>query len=272
MTLNPESQLLDYIIEYWTYHTREIEGSSHFRSEYNQLQDIAKYKNLSFEFRPWGPNRHFGKFGCISCTPGHAASQTAATELPFMTLLHYAAEIGHWPLMEPLVQHYCHHERSEDTTLVIACRNNHLGIVKKLMKLSDFDLSNGKAVNAAAAAGHEDVLFHLLDGAARRYPRTIPFSTPKNGYQPLVKAAANGHEAVVDLLHDWGAEIDATGKKELEVSPLFAAARNGHDHVVRYLLSREARVVRSGTTALHCAAENGHEVVVRTLLSYKDGE
>ena len=232
---------------------------------------MAKYKSLAFDFRPWGSNRHFGKYGCVSCTPGNAASQIVAKNLPFVTLLHYAAEIGHWPLMEPLVQEYCRHERAEDTTLAVACRNNHLGIVKQLTHSLRFDLSNGNAVNAAAAAGHETVLAYLLDEAWRANPASVAFNTVKNGHHPLVYAAANGHEAIVELLYYRGAEVDAEGKKDLEVSPLLVAARNGHDRVVHNLLEKRAKVLTSGTTPFHCAAENGHDVVVRTLLSYDFG-
>ena len=184
-----------------------------------------------------------------------------------MTLLHYAAEIGHWPLMEPLVQDYCNHERPEDTTLVIACRNNHLGIVKKLEKLWGFDLSNGKAVNAAAAAGHGDVLTYLLEAPQRETRTHFHFNTVRDGCQPLFYAAANGHEAAVDLLCDSGARVNDINENELEGSPLLVAARNGHDQVVRNLLLKGAKDFACGTTALHCAAENGHDVVIRTILS-----
>ena len=227
---------------------------------------MAKYKSLAFEFRPWGSNQHFGKYGCLSCTPDRWVSQTVAKQLPFMTLLHYAAEIAHWPLMEPLVQEYCRHESADDSTLVIACRNNQLRIIKQLTQLLGFNLSNGKAVDAAAASGHADVLTFLLEEASQRNLNVVPFDTVTDGYLPLVNAAANGHEAVVDLLYSKGAKIDAVIKDRNDVSPLLAAARNGHDRVVRNLLSKGAEVLTCGTTPLHCAAENGHDVVVRTLL------
>ena len=253
--------LLEYIIEHWMFYTREFEDSS--SEMYQKLQDIAKYKTLSFEFRPWGPNQHHGPYGCTSCAP-NGASESAAKRLPFMSLFHYAAKVGHWPLMEPLVSDYCSHESGNDETLVIACRNGHQSIVERLTRKHGFDTSNGKAINAAAASGNEKILTHLLDlGETSRSIST--FSVKINGHIPLSLASANGHEAIVEILCQRGApinkKIDGSGKTALS-----EAASNGHDYLVRYLLAKRARPLVTGTTALHCAAENGHEIVVRTLL------
>ena len=255
-------QLLGFIIEYWMFYTRRIENSS---SElYTKLQDIARYKCLSFEFRPWGPNQHYGRYGCTSCTPGTPASQLVAKSLPFMSLLHYAAEVGHWPLMEPLVDDYCAHENGHDTTLVIACSNGHLSIVERLMQGYAFDLFNGNAMNAAAACGHEQIFIHLLETTSSRHDSFVLINQLL--HRALVHASANGHEAIVEILCQRGAQIYARYDESHGISALSAAASNGHDHVVRLLLAKGARVLTTGTTPLHCAAEKGHDVVVRTLL------
>ena len=249
-------QLLQYIIEYWMFYTRGFEENS--SDLYQKLQDIAKYKTLSFEFRPWGPNQHHGPYGCTSC-PTTSAAEPAAKRLPFMSLFHYAAKVGHWPLMELLVNEYCSHESGNDETLVIACRNGHQSVVERLMRKHGFDMSNGKAINAAAASGNEKILIHLLE------LQGSTFSVQSNGHVPLSLASASGHGAIVEILCQRGApinkKVDSSGKTALS-----AAASNGHDPLVRYLLAKRARPLATGTTALHCAAENGHDVVVRTLL------
>ncbi|MCJ1457100.1 hypothetical protein MMC28_007466 [Mycoblastus sanguinarius] len=260
--------LLGYIIDYWMFYTREFDQSS--PELYQKLQSIAKYKTLPFEFRPWGFNQHHGPYGCVSCA--HVGtSGPAATQLPFMSLFHYAAKVAHWPLMEPLIKDYCSHERGDDETLVIACRNGHRSIVERLMRNHGFDISNGKAINAAAASGHEKVLTLLLDQnvipskASRTTPAYFAYSVERNGHVPLSLGAANAHEAIVEILYERGArvnaEVDRSGR-----SALSAAANNGHEHLVRNLLAKRAKILGTGTTALHCAAENGHDVVVRILL------
>ena len=254
-------RLLGYVIEHWMYYTRGIEENS---SElYQKLQGIARYKSLSFEFRPWGPNQHHGPHGCTSCAPNDA-SESAAKRLPFMSLLHYAAKLGHWPLMEPLVNEYCDHESGNDETLIIACCNGHQSIVKRLTRKHGFDISNGKAINAAAASGYERILFHLLEPTWEFFSHPT-FSVQRYGHIPLSLASANGHKAIVEILCDRGAlvnkKLDGSGKTALS-----AASSNGHDHVVRFLLAKRARPLVTGTTALHCAAENGHDIVVRTLI------
>ena len=256
--LSEKYELLGYIVEYWVFYTKDIKASMGHLSQ--KLHEIARHTQLSFEFRPWGANQHYGRYGCVSCAPS-GSTESIARNLPFMSMLHYAAEIGHWPLMEPLINDYCSHEHGHDETLVIACRAGHLSIVNQLTQSYEFDLSNEKAINATAASGNEKIFVHLLEAARTRYP----FPVKQRGYRPLVIASANGHEPIVEILCQRGVPID-TNFEQTGISPLSAAASRGHDHIVRNLISKGARISTTGTTPLHCAAENGHEVVVRTLL------
>ena len=255
--LSEKYQLLGYIVEYWMFHTKYFEASKEQLSQ--KLHEIARHKQLSFEFRPWGPNQRHGRHGCVSCVPSGATAFTAQ-KLPFMSMFHYAAEVGHWPLMEPLVNDYCSHEHGDDETLVIACRAAHLSIVQRLTQSYEFDLSNEKAINAAAASGDEKIFMYLLEAARTRYS----FPVKQRGYRPLIIASANGHEAIVEILCQRGVGINGFFKNA-GMSPLSAAAGNGHDHIVRNLIAKGARLLTTGTTPLHCAAENGHESVVSTL-------
>lgn len=79
-------------------------------------------------------------------------------------------------------------------------------------------------------------------------------------------AAERGHEKVVRLLLDQGANIDAWNKYGW--TALHFAAENGHEAVARILLRRGANIhlkSTSGRTALHHAAEKGWEEIVRML-------
>ncbi|KAM3549052.1 hypothetical protein MY1884_008914, partial [Beauveria asiatica] len=82
----------------------------------------------------------------------------------------------------------------------------------------------------------------------------------------LLRVAEEGQEAVVRLLLEKGAEIEA--KDESGRTALGWAARQGHEAVVRLLLEKGAEIEakESGRTALWWAARQGHEAVVRLLL------
>lgn len=89
---------------------------------------------------------------------------------------------------------------------------------------------------------------------------------------PMLWAAKNGHEAVVQLLLERK-DVAANSKSASGQTPLLRAAENGHEAVVRLLLEREDIEVDLkdgvGKTAMDWAIMLGHEEVVR-LLGSKD--
>ncbi|KAJ4175643.1 hypothetical protein NW767_015719 [Fusarium falciforme] len=113
----------------------------------------------------------------------------------------------------------------------------------------------------AAAQGHEAVVGLLLDRGAHIE------AANRWGSTSLSWAAEKGHEAVVRLLLDRGADIEAADKEGW--TPLWWATEKGHEAVVRLLLDRAADIEaadKDGWTLLSWAAEKGHEAVVRLLL------
>ncbi|KAK5467499.1 hypothetical protein LTS15_000472 [Exophiala xenobiotica] len=111
--------------------------------------------------------------------------------------------------------------------------------------------------------------------------------TGKDGRTALSLAAKKGHEAIVRVLLERGAELDS--KDNIGWTPLSWAARNGHEAVVRVLLEMGAELDskhnngqtplswatggaeleskdNNGQTPLSWAAEYGHEAIVRVLL------
>ncbi len=93
-------------------------------------------------------------------------------------------------------------------------------------------------------------------------------ATTRSGQTPLILAAQNGHDKIVELLLGSGADakaiISARG-----ISALFMAAQNGHDKVVELLLGSgaDAKTVNAkGISVLYVAAQNGHNKIVELLL------
>ncbi|KIX05149.1 uncharacterized protein Z518_06021 [Rhinocladiella mackenziei CBS 650.93] len=114
----------------------------------------------------------------------------------------------------------------------------------------------------AAWKGHEAVVrLHLEKGADLK-------SRDSFGQTPLWWAAWKGHEAVavVRLLLEKGADLES--RDSFGQTPLSRAAGNGHEVVVRLLLEKGADLKSRdsyGKTPLSWAALNGHEAVVRLL-------
>ncbi|KAI1113784.1 ankyrin repeat-containing domain protein [Nemania sp. NC0429] len=98
-------------------------------------------------------------------------------------------------------------------------------------------------------------------------PITNKYSTQTDSDIALQQAAYGGNIAVVKLLHDEGARINAENG-ELG-SPLRAAASEGHETIVTFLLDNGANVNTQHTTlgsALHAAAASGHLHILRLLV------
>mmetsp|Transcript_18675 Transcript_18675/g.37761 ORF Transcript_18675/g.37761 Transcript_18675/m.37761 type:complete len:216 (+) Transcript_18675:438-1085(+) len=81
----------------------------------------------------------------------------------------------------------------------------------------------------ASARGHEDVIKVLIEAGANVH------ATTQTGYTPLIFAAREGHIAAVKLLVEKGkANVDASAK--WGGTPLICAAYSGHLETVRYLV------------------------------------
>ena len=89
------------------------------------------------------------------------------------------------------------------------------------------------------------------------------------GERPLMRAAWEGHGAVVELLLEAEADVDfPVGIGPRGWTALMSASNNGHAGVVRLLLEARASIdmVGSDCTALSAACEHGLVEVVRLLL------
>ncbi|RMZ79078.1 hypothetical protein DV737_g3580, partial [Chaetothyriales sp. CBS 132003] len=113
----------------------------------------------------------------------------------------------------------------------------------------------------AARNGHEAVVKLLLEKGADLEARDEDSETP------LLQAAWTGHEAVIKLLLEKGADLEARDRRDR--TPLLQAALAGHEAVVKPLLEKGADLEardRRDRTPLLLASRNGHEAVVKLLL------
>jgi hypothetical protein len=132
---------------------------------------------------------------------------------------------------------------------------------KRLLDLNKKGHLERTALHWAAVRGHEAVVRLLLDKGADIETRD------GNGWTALHWAAKWGHEAMVRLLLDKGTDIEARDGSGW--TALYGAAIQGHEAVMRLLLEKGADIETrdgSGWTALYVAAILGHEAVVRLLL------
>ena len=123
-------------------------------------------------------------------------------------------------------------------------------------------------VHLAAYFGLTGVVMALLKN------RHNPDVKDTYGRTPLWLAAEQGHEAVVKLLLEKGAELEAKDEGG-GGTPLGRAAEQGHEAVVKLLLEKgaelEAKDEDGGGTPLGRAAGQGHEAVVKLLLEKGGG-
>lgn len=121
--------------------------------------------------------------------------------------------------------------------------------------------SDGSALHAATAAGHEDIVRLLLKrGAAVN-------SKDPTGSSPLQVSAMEGYLPLVRLLLQKGAKIDDHSVRH--GSALSAAASRGREAIVKFLLKKGASVHVTGGpygNALQAASWHGNASIVQILL------
>ena len=90
-----------------------------------------------------------------------------------------------------------------------------------------------------------------------------------DGFTAVHLGAFFGHEAVVALLLQRGADPDPEARNALRVRPLHSAAAGNHTGIARLLLEHGADAnarQAGGFTALHAAAQNGNDELYALLV------
>lgn len=166
------------------------------------------------------------------------------------TPLHIAVSRNATPVVEAVLHRIRRMRRTRDLVHILVNQPRGDGLTCLLM---------------ACYRGNIDIVRMLLAGGAD------PNAASLRGTTPLITAAFQGHDAVVEALLRTPA-IDVCARDAKGMDALMCAAGNGREAVVRMLLAHTASNIDAtnhhGTTPLIAAAQKGFHCVARVLLEH----
>ena len=121
-----------------------------------------------------------------------------------------------------------------ETALMLACLKGQLPVVEALLaRDADINMPGWTPLHYAATGGHEAIVALLLDKSAY-----IDAESP-NGSTPLMMAAMYGDEPTVKLLIDSGADLTLRNQKGLTALDFAVSAQHpGHERLIREAAKR----------------------------------
>ena len=129
---------------------------------------------------------------------------------------------------------------SQDKDLHMAILDNDIDTVKSLLRINR-ELVNDKEsklkwtpLHLASALGHEEIITLLIDNGADLNAKD------EDGKTPLFYASSKGHKEIVEILINHGADVNAMDKNNNNV--LFQTVFSGHYDVVNILIKNGADI------------------------------
>ena len=317
--LRDKYALLDYVAEYWPWHTKQRLGKTgtemHVPREvfdeqtfdqfvrgeklrlemqigclpvFRKFWNLILHKALSFEIRPWGLNQHYGTYGCQGCPPGESKDRPLQRSR-WSSLIHWAAEMGHVPLIQALpaeIMDHLYHERYHHQSLNIACAHDQselisfmfLAIIRNeivilppgstelTLRISQAPYVIADWIEFCCSSGALEGFIALMDfGELFHYKEVAGGALLKGAFA----AASSGRLHVVKRLLD-NHNVDFRAKDAAKMTLLHVAARNGHADVVEEILRKGNQLSNlqnaQGETPLILASQGGHTKVAQLLL------
>ena len=258
--------LLDYVVRYWPTHTASSENGRDYLQFSMKFVDLVRNKTLAFEFRPWGPNGHHGVYGCVGCPPQGSVSTAGyqkvipnAHSTPHMSLLHWAAENGHIPLLRTIqddIENHFLHEMYHKETIMIACRNGRSVVLDVMIKTGNlFSYFKARKENEG----------QCLEAACQ--------SGDLQTFQLMVKWRIEGVKEPREALRELS---------EQTVRKCLSAVKSENSDIVEWVLETyhfsDPNVVYDGKGILHMALETNSAHLVSKVIelgadpNIKDGE
>ncbi|CAG9996116.1 unnamed protein product [Clonostachys byssicola] len=189
------------------------------------------------------------------------------------TALSWAAERGHTGAVQILLDAQAKVDTPDAlfgrTPLTQAAANGHVDMTELLLRSgADFnacDTSGERPLLQASRKGHAAVAKLLLEAGADPNVRAW-----KKGQTSLSLASIYDHIDVVQVLLDYGANIDLEDDCNCERTPMIWAAINGHEAILKLLLEHKASLdsedSKRGMSPLAWAITEGEEGATALLL------
>ena len=199
-----------------------------------------------------------------------AGSKANAKNAANSTPIHRAAQEGYLAVVKLLMEAGANplaKKRHGITPLQLALENSHFDVAAQLLEPVDSELPSiddyEETLYSLARVGYEEGIKKALSYSLRNLER----GDPKYNQSPLSHAAENGHERVVQILLDKGAEPNLADKSGR--TALLWAVLNEHRVVAEQLLARGADVQKRDNarwTALLFAVRNRSTSMANLLL------
>nr|WP_253308677.1 ankyrin repeat domain-containing protein [Rickettsia endosymbiont of Ceutorhynchus assimilis] len=200
----------------------------------------------------------------------HGANVNVITPDDGWTALHFAARNGYDGIVEVLLKHNADIINIQtsfgSTALHLAAKNKHMAVIQVLLKKeADINIANNDGYTPAHYLKYLEYL--KLEGLNIDH---LNLNTDINNVNNICLAAQNGDISTVNYLLTKNTDVNTLD--HTKQTALHYAARNGHDDIVKLLLDHGANVnvitPDDGWTALHFAARNGYDGIVEVLLKH----